>query len=197
MTLRLSIFALSAGLVLGAAAQQPAPPRTQLFSGNDTGGLLPPNKLLPTAAEVEAQAQKLGVRLRNQDPFGLAMFPREDSQPVVEEDGLRLTPRITLNQALQTLKVNGVNLKRKEFLLGGRNAFEGDVLQLMFKGELFQAQVVEVGPTQILFRDLDRQETGILSHTVMPQLDIEPIRNVTPPLQGRVTPMEAANPKKP
>ena len=100
--------------------------------------------------------------------------------------------RITLNQALQTLKINGVNLVGKEFLIGGRNALEGDVIELSFKGELFQAEVMEVTASQIVFRDLQRNESGVLSHKAVPNLSIEPMKSRTSPLIDKMTPMETS-----
>lgn len=166
--------------------------RQALFVGQGSASWLPESKLLPTAAEIETQAGKLSSRLRNQDPFGLSTFPREDDAPVVEEDIYRETPRITLNQALQTLKVNGVNLHRREFLIGGRTAGEGDVLELVFKGETFQAQVLEISASQVVFRDLQREETGILQHQVIPQLSIQPLQRIASQFESRMTPVEPA-----
>jgi hypothetical protein len=175
------------------AAKAAAPPRKNLFVGSDTPGLLPLNKITPTADELEIAAQKLSGRLRNQDPFDLATFPSEEAvQPVLDDELPRATVRITLNQALQTLKINGVNLVGKEFLIGGRNAFEGDVIELSFKGELFQAEVMEVAATQIVFRDLQRNETGVLSHKAVPNLSIEPMKSRASPLIDKMTPMETS-----
>lgn len=201
------LAALTLGLAATGLAQQaqPAkkkpgasPARQALFIGLGSASWLPDSKLLPSAADIEARAGKLSSRLRNQDAFGLSTFPREDDAPVVEEDIYRETPRITLNQALQTLKVNGVNLHRKEFLIGGRTAAEGDVLELVFKGETFQAQVLEISASQVVFRDLQREETGILQHNVIPQLSIQPLQKVASQFESRMTPLEPApTPAKP
>lgn len=174
----------------------PVPKRAPLFVGADTAGYLPKTAILPTAATIEADAKKLSSRLRNMDPFGLSTFPREDSQPVFEDDTFRSTQKVTLNQALQTLKVNGVNLKRKEFLIGGRNALEGDVIELSFRGEVFQAEILEVGATEILFRDLQRNETGVLRHAIVPHFQGEPIRNVASRAEDHMTPMEPLTPPR-
>lgn len=157
---------------------------------------LPKVKGLPTAEDVELRAQKLSSRMRTLDPFSVSTFPREDDVPVVDEDASRPTVRITLNQALQTLKLNGVNLSQKEFLIGGRNVYEGDVIELSFRNELFQALVVEVNATEIVFRDLQRGDVGIMPHNMMPQLQLEPMRKVTSSLESRWTPMEPATPLK-
>jgi hypothetical protein len=157
---------------------------------------LPKTTILPKAEDIEAEAQKLSSRMRNMDPFGLSTFPREDSQPIFDEDSFRATQKITLNQALQTLRINGVNLKKKEFLIGGRNAQEGDVIELSFKGEVFQAEVLEVGASDILFRDIKRDESGVLRHEVVPNFKGEAIRNVASRAEGRMTPIEPVTPSR-
>lgn len=197
---RILFSLMMVGLALAPAQAQTKPAvakRAPLFIGNGTAGWLPRAELLPTAETIEAQAQKLGVRQRNMDPFGLSTFPREDDAPVITEDVYRATPKITLNQALQTLKINGVNLRHKEFLIGGRQAAEGDVIELAFKGEVFLAQVTEVGATQLHFRDLQRDETGVLKHDILPHLSIEPLQIITSQLERRITPVEPALPAKP
>jgi hypothetical protein len=182
------------------AAAKPKPAaikRAPLFVGNGTASWLPRTELLPDAATIEALAEKLGVRQRNMDPFGLSTFPREDDAPVITEDIFRATPKITLNQALQTLKINGVNLPRKEFLIGGRQAAEGDVIELAFKGEVFLAQVTEVSAAELHFRDLQRNETGVLKHDILPQLNIEPLQKIASQFESRMTPVEPVPPAKP
>ncbi len=180
-----------------AAPKATAPKRAPLFVGNGTAGWLPRTELLPNAETIEAQAKQLGVRQRNMDPFGLATYPRENDAPVITEDIYRATPKITLNQALQTLKINGVNLQRKEFLIGGRQAAEGDVIELTFKGEVFLAQITEVSATQLLFRDLQRDETGVLQHDILPQLNVEPLKKIDSQFQRRMTSVEPTPPSKP
>lgn len=186
------------------AAQTPARAavagkRGRLFLGSDSKGVawLPKTELLPNEQAMETGAQKLGARLRNIDPLGVPTFPREDDTPLFEEEPLRETPRVTLNQALQTLRLNGVSTGRKEFLIGGRNVFEGDVIELLFKGEVFQAQVVEVGYAELRFRDLIRGETGVLPHNLVPRLALEPLRRAAPLLDGKAFPMEPAKPDSP
>ena len=192
-----AVLITSAGVLNAQTASKTAkvasPQRQNLFVGSDTPGLLPLNKITPTAGELEIAAQKLSGRLRNQDPFDLATFPsQEAAQPLLDDELPRATVRITLNQALQTLKINGVNLVGKEFLIGGRNALEGDVIELSFKGELFQAEVMEVTASQIVFRDLQRNESGVLSHKAVPNLSIEPMKSRTSPLIDKMTPMETS-----
>jgi hypothetical protein len=173
-----------------------APKRIALFFGGEraVGGVK--SDLLPTSDQVEAMGEKLSSRQRNVDPFGLATFPRDEDQPLIEDEIQRVAPKITLNQALQTLKINGVNLKEKQFLIGGRNACEGDVIELAYKTEIFQAQILEVGPTEIQFRDLQRQESGVLQHSIIPKLQIEPLQDVASRFESRMTPIEPQTPSQ-
>lgn len=201
MRLMLCIVMLFAAAVTPALAQTKAAQtkaaevkRAPLFIGNGSASWLPRSELLPKAEEIEALAKKMGVRQRNMDPFGLSTFPREDDAPVITEDVYRATPKITLNQALQTLKINGVNLQRKEFLIGGRRAAEGDVIELAYKGEVFRAQVMEVGATQLHFHDIERDESGVLKHDILPHLSIEPLQKIASQMEGRMTPMEPTQP---
>lgn len=204
MMWRALVLALLFCCAAETAAQTPARAavegkRGRLFLGSDSKGVawLPKTELLPNEQAMETGAQKLGARLRNMDPLGVPTFPREDDTPLFEEEPLRETPRVTLNQALQTLRLNGVSTGRKEFLIGGRNVFEGDVIELLFKGEVFQAQVVEVGYAELRFRDLIRGETGVLPHNLVPRLALEPLRRAAPLLDGKAFPMEPAKPDSP
>ncbi|MDB6006382.1 MAG: hypothetical protein JWR15_3369 [Prosthecobacter sp.] len=191
---------------LGTAfAGQPAekkklpPKRAELFVGNGSASWLPKTTILPSSGDVEILAAKLGSRLRNIDPFGLSTFPREGDQPATPASPFRRTERITLNQALKTLKLTGISLDKKELLIGGHTVREGDVLMLSFKDEVFLAQIVEMNDTQILFRDVKRQEAGVLQHSLVPHLDMEPMqgRSRREGLEGKVSLMEAPTPKSP
>jgi hypothetical protein len=64
---------------------------------------------------------------------------------------------------------------------------------LSFKDQVFYAQVVDINGTQILFRDVKRHETGVLPHTLLPHLELEPLqkRAGLTGLEGRVSPMES------
>jgi hypothetical protein len=178
------------GFAATPAKDKPVPKRAQLFVGNGTAPWLPKTPLLPTAAQIEIEARKLSSRLRNMDPFGLPTFPTEESlEPTVPQFD-RPAQRITLNQALQSLKITGINLDKKEILFRGRNVFQGDVMVIAYKNEVFLAEVLDVGSTQILFRDVKRLETGVLPHTLVPHLELEPVRK-QPGLEGKVSPMES------
>ena len=178
-----------------------APPqsRVELFVGNGSVNWLPQSNILPTAKEIDNRAQKLGARQRNREPFGLRMFPVEDEAAPIASSIARAADRVTLNPALQTLRINGINLERKEFLIGARNVFVGDALEMSFKGEVFVAEVVEVGPTQVIFRDKARQETGVLVHNLVQHIALEPLQNRPREagLQGKLSPMEPIKNQRP
>jgi|688.fasta_scaffold20112_12 hypothetical protein len=161
-----------------------------LFIGKATANWLPKSELLPSAESIEESAKNLSVRKRNVDPFGLSTFPREEEKTLLIDETSRATERITLNQALQTLKLNGLNPLQKKFLIGGRYAAEGDVIQLSYKDEVFWAKVVEVGATQIHFYDLQRKESGILKHDFLPQLKITSSKEQSLKFEAGMTPIE-------
>jgi len=195
---------ISCAVVVGAevapVAKKTAPQsRIELFVGRGTAGWLPQSNILPSAADIDGKAQKLGARQRNQGPFGLRMFPVEEVATPTVGAVSRAADRITLNQAIKTLRVNGINLEKKEFLLGSRNVFQGDSLEMAFQGEVFLAEVVEVGATQIVFRDNARQETGVLAHNLIQHLVLEPLQNRPRDagLQGRLSPMEPIKNQRP
>ena len=173
-------------------ARKPGTRAKELFIGSDTAGAQFKSSILPTATDLESMAQKLNGRLRNVDPFGVSTFPRDAESLPPSDAPVRPTERVTLNQALQTLRLTGINIATKEVLIAGRSVFEGDVMMLSFKNELFLAQILQVGPSQILFRDLKRQETGALPHTLLPHLEMEPMQNRTrkDSLEGKVTAIE-------
>jgi len=204
------ILQISSALLLcgssAVLAQTPAPPpklpqqgRIELFVGYGSAAWLPQSTALPTAREIDNRAQKLGARQRNIGPFGLRMFPVEEQAASTQSTIARAADRVTLNQALQTLRLNGINLAHKEFLIGARNVFVGDSLELAFKGEVFIAEVVEVGPTQIVFKDNARKETGVMSHHLVQQFALEPLQDNRrkAALREMLTPMEPQNIPRP
>lgn len=177
-------------------ASSPAKQHNALFIGGDTPGFLPPNKIVPSSTELEKIAEKLTSRLRNQDPFGLATYPTDELKPIMEDLEPRATVKPTLNQALQTLKLNGVNLGRQEILIGGRNAYVGDVVEIAYRGQIFQAQVLEISATQVVFLDMERNEKGVLTHKAVPNLALEPMKGTASSLFDKLIPVEPAPAEK-
>lgn len=194
-----TLVGVASGQPQSATGSTPPPKRTELFVGASDLSWLPKTSILPSALDINTRAQTMASRVRNLDPFGLSTFPKEEDVQSPQFDLSRPAERITLNQALKNLKVTGINLEKKEILMRGQNVFEGDVLMLSFKNEVFLAQIMEVGATQILFRDIKRQETGVLPHSLLPNLNLEPIqqRSSQRELAGKVTAMETLNPRKP
>ena len=109
----------------------------------------------------------------------------------------RRTEKVTLNQALKTLRLTGISLDKKELLIGGHTVREGDVMMLSFKNEIFLAQVLEMNAKRILFRDVKRKEAGVLTHSLLPHLEMEPMqsRSRREGLEGKVTPVESSTPQ--
>jgi hypothetical protein len=197
-TMSVLVLAAWVGTYGFASSPAPQPPkkalpkRTDLFTGYGASSWLPKAPILPSAADIETSARRLSPRMRNVDPFALPTFPREEDVLQAVAGVERQAEKVTLNMALQSLRVTGINLDKKEILFRGRNVFEGDVMVLSFKDELFFAQVLEVNSTQILFRDVKRHESGVLPHSLLPTLELEPIqkRAGINALEGKVSPME-------
>jgi len=184
----------------GRPPAAPAAPTVELFFGLDQATWLPrltTGGVVPRAGvDLEKRAAASAFRQRNQDVFGLRMYPREEVVVPREEQTPRVArtiERVTLNEALQTLTPNGVNLARREMLLGGRTARVGDALHLTYKGQTFLAEILEVGLTEIRFRDVKRRENGVLPHECVPLFAPEKLtrRRLDPErLPGKVSPME-------
>jgi len=183
--------------VVSKKAQPPV--RTELFVGNGSAAWLPQSASIPSAREIDNRAQKLGARQRNLEPFGSRMFPVDEQAVAVSPNVARAADRVTLNQALQTLQITGINLEQREFLIGARNVYVGDSLELSFKGEVFLAEVVEVGPVQVVFKDNARQETGVMSHHLVQRFALEPLSSKprSAALQHMLTPMEPRTHQRP
>jgi hypothetical protein len=72
-------------------------------------------------------------------------------------------------------------------------------MEISFLNEVFTAEVLAVGATQIEFRDSRRQETGVLLHALGRHLVLEPLQNRAHQarLAGKAAPMETISTPKP
>jgi hypothetical protein len=196
MTNRLLVIAICLiGLPLCAQTLAPRD-LSKIFIGRKEATWLPKvdGNTLPAQDSIEQKAKRLAARQRNLDAFALPVFPREPAPRKLDSKTPRLqrqAERITLNEALQTLQVNAINLRRAEFLVGGHEVGRGDTLVLGFKGVVFEAEVAEVGPQEIRFREKTSGETGVLPHRILPRFVPQPLdpKQATGLLQGLVRPM--------
>jgi hypothetical protein len=196
MTRLLSILCLMA-IGSGALPAQTPQPRdlSKIFMGASDAPWLPKTKgrTLPNLEVIEQRARKLAARQRNLDAFALPVFPREpapkktDKKPQLQREA----ERITLNEALQTLRISAINLRRGEFLINGHEVGRGDTLVLGYKGLTFEAVVSEVGPQEIRFKEQQSGETGVLPHRVLPRFVPQAVAPQATQglLQGHATPI--------
>lgn len=115
--------------------------------------------VMPTLVEV---LPSLTTQQRDRDVFGFAQ--RGDALAGVADaaegaaaaDATEAEPeKPTLATALQYLPVVGIDPENREFFVGSRSIFEGDVLVLNHGGEQFNAVVLGVRSRQITMEDVD------------------------------------------
>jgi len=149
---------------------------------------------LPSPAEVEDRLKSLGTRKRNADPFGLSMFPTEKNTKAGSTAAEHATDRVSLSQAVRSLKIGLVNPAGKEFVVHGNNVYQGDTITLAFKGEAFAAQVTEVTAFRIVFTDLKSHDIAWVPLTIIPSLKaVADGTRRTGPEQKYLLPMEPFN----
>lgn len=127
---------------------------------------------------IEARIQTLDAKTFlstriTEDPFGQSMTGQD---PEYEEETSGDEPKEkppSLQDAIGTLIIRGVIPSRREFLSeGGQNVFEGDRIQLAFKGKSFQARVERVEEGRIVFRDRVSGDRAILPLKLGPRDDL-------------------------
>ncbi|CAN5753119.1 hypothetical protein BH11VER1_BH11VER1_34480 [soil metagenome] len=136
-----------------------------------------------TKTEKEEASKSIGSKLRSIDPFGLPTYPqpKEDKpEDVIETPGSATAEpeKITLGHALRTIKINGINLERAEVLFGSRNMFEGDIAEILYKGQTFMAELTEVSGFRLVFIDTKTKEEFTKSLNMLPAPNFEPSKQM-------------------
>ncbi len=130
-----------------------------------------------TPDEKETVAKNLGSKVRSIDPFGLPSYPKaaeEKPSDIIESTPNTAEPeRITLGHALRTIKINGINLDRAEVLMGSRNMFEGDTAEILYKGQVFMAELTEVSGYRLVFVDTKTKEEFSKALSLLPAPNFE------------------------
>lgn len=130
-----------------------------------------------TPEEKEIGAKNLASKVRSIDPFGLPTYPKaeeEKASDVIESAPKSAEPeRITLGHALRTIKINGINLDRAEVLIGSRNMFEGDTAEILYKGQVFMAELTEVSGYRLVFVDMKTKEEFSKALSLLPAPNFE------------------------
>lgn len=136
-----------------------------------------------TKIEKEEASKALTSKLRSIDPFGLPTYPKpkEDKPEDVIESPTTTSSepeRITLGHALRTIKINGINLERAEVLMGSRNMYEGDIAEILYKGQTFMAELTEVSGYRLVFIDTKTKEEFTKTLSMLPAPNFEPSKKL-------------------
>lgn len=136
-----------------------------------------------TVIEKEEASKALGSKFRSIDPFGLPTYPTAAEEQIEEEveptsPEATAPERITLGHALRTMKINGINLERAEVLFGSRNMFEGDIAEILYKGQTFMAELTEVSGYRLVFVDTKTKEEYTKTLNMLPAPNFEPAKGL-------------------
>jgi|GEM_PF-6147454 len=142
----------------------------------------PPDSPEPTStsahyalADVDAyiakMAQRLSIRNRLKDPFGMSLDPAAEvaspvaatSQPVVQT-----VPKLPFADIINSIRVTAIMPAEKRFLVGSRVIREGDTLPLAIQNETVIVRVLAVRSNEILFENTGDKTTATLRAGFMP-----------------------------
>lgn len=128
---------------------------------------------LPTKGQ--QLVEKLRNRNREIDPFGCAMNPAKKAALVIEAppvpvEEVPASKRTSLELALQTLTVNGVNPGARTVLVGARRYRQGDHLVFQHEEVRLRLRVCDVALEAVTFSDLDTGEKAVHRLEIAPQL---------------------------
>lgn len=128
---------------------------------------------------MDAKSRQLVEKLRNRnrdiDPFGCAMNPAKKAALVIEappipEKEEPAPERTSLELALQSLSVNGVNPDAKTVLMGARRYHLGDHLVVQHNETKFRLELSAVSLESITFSDLESGQKAVHQLAIAPQL---------------------------
>lgn len=113
-------------------------------------------------SNAETRAKML-AKTRERDPFGTPMRVPLDTvaasaaskqvKPTADQVSADAQPIGVFESAIKSMRVGAVDAKHKEFLIGPDNFFEGDALDMQYKGQSFRVWIKEVSDTLIVFLD--------------------------------------------
>jgi hypothetical protein len=121
-------------------------------------------------------AVMLSTATRNLDPFGLSIYgdflalqneQKSAADNAVQPQKDAIPPFV---QAVQALKIVGLNLDAKAFFVGSRVISEGDAVTLSFKGQRFTLIVESVGVNIVVFRDSQTNQKAVARPRIVPSM---------------------------
>jgi hypothetical protein len=167
-----AIFLLLISLLPAFAGPSPTPPsaasHVPASGASAASPFLNVLRLGESATQVATHESHLLSRTRGIDPFGIAIrgpykgLPPVAQHPVEQPSPLNLAAAAakvpTLEKAVQSLSIGGVNVREREILIGSRAVHEGDLLVLESGGSQFVAWVQSVEESGVMFCDVDLQK---------------------------------------
>ena len=150
------------------AGPLPAPSRVPASSTSAPSPFLNVIRLGESAAQTAWREAHLLSHLRGIDPFGITIRgPYKGLPPVAEHQPEQPNPLNlaaaaaklpTLEKAVQAIPIGGVDVGRREILIGSRSVHEGDLLVLESGGSRFVVWVQSVEERGVTFCDIDLQK---------------------------------------
>ena len=120
--------------------------------------------------QVTQREDRLLAHRRTIDPFGVAMRGKFKGLPPVEQHPApapatnvpaqavkAVVPKLTVDNAIQQLPLDGVNIANHEALIGFRSVHEGDLLVLELSGQQFVVWVESIDRRGVQFCDINLQ----------------------------------------
>lgn len=168
--------------LLETAAQPQPPTQAELAKLEEQAGELFDKEASGFALDV---SQKLSIASRTDDPFGLPVSGDLVGKRVVSSTELATgeiaeaqQEKPTYVNAVNALKVNGMNFTKGEIIVGHRIVRIGDTLTLSYAGLSFVVKVVSVKRNVIVFEDMSagQQSEGAPSRTALNLTIIPPDR---------------------
>lgn len=128
-------------------------------------------------AELDAYVQSLtsvlSIGNRTTDPFGQPQDPA--AKPIIKNPVVKSTQRTPQLQAtpfseiVRLLVVNTIMPGERRFLVGTRSISQGDHIPFTYRGRQIRVEVMEVNSRQILFRNVDTNETASIRMKLLPE----------------------------
>lgn len=148
----------------GKSLPPPPPPEMNRASSR----FLPPEK---QAQFVSNMSAKLSMSQRANDPFCRPQDP--DAQPAIQPSATNTNTGVSVkatpfSEIVNRLKINTIMPGEKRFLIGERSFRQGEEMKLHYRMRPIRTRIESIKGSQIVFRNLDTDETAVLGVNLMP-----------------------------
>lgn len=170
---------LSILLILSATclAQNPPPnPATQAKPG-----VPPPTPEEKAVAAMQQRVDeqnrdrlaRLSTTTRTRDPFGIGMTEDIEVKALAKElpNELKAVAVPTLDDALRSLRISGVDAEKRQAFVGARPLYEGETLTVRHKGASFSARILQVTARSIIWEDVKTGVRSIVRLSLIPNIN--------------------------